>query len=124
MRELESAAFLQLLDTTWQPWCLTQWAVRVKHSFHHLPQGHEEYNEYCIWNGWKLYQHDDPLQYSEFCLLSFGLTGISLTGTNSGKGWFCKPHIQTTTNKQSRAWLASGTVCGHITEYMPNHLPV
>ena len=68
MRELESAASLQLLDTTWQPWCLRQWAVRVKHGFHHSPQGREEYNEYCIQNGWKLYQHDDPLQYSEFCL--------------------------------------------------------
>ena len=68
MRELESAAFFQLLDTTWQPRCLTQWAVRVKHGFHHSPQGREEYNEYCIRNGWKLYQHDDPLQYSEFCL--------------------------------------------------------
>ena len=65
-KELESTSPQQLLDITWQPRCLRQWAVRVKHGFHHSPKERVAYNEYCIQKGWKPYQHDNPLNYSKF----------------------------------------------------------
>lgn len=64
--ELESANRKQLVNTTWKPYCLTQWAVRVKHGFYHSPQGRKAYQEHCARQNLQLYQHDNPLLYGKF----------------------------------------------------------
>jgi hypothetical protein len=64
--ELESTKPARLLETTWEPTTLRQWAVRLKHHFHHTPTARALYEQYCIRNGWKPYRHDDPLLYGKF----------------------------------------------------------
>jgi hypothetical protein len=65
-KELESTIPDQLLESTWQPRCLRQWAVRVNHGFHHSPMGRVSYQEYCARNKWRPYLHDNPLVYGKF----------------------------------------------------------
>jgi hypothetical protein len=64
-QELQCTKPEKLLETTWQPQTLKQWAVRLKHNFHHSPQARVSYQQYCVRNGWKPYQHDDPLFYGK-----------------------------------------------------------
>jgi hypothetical protein len=65
-KELESTIPDQLLESTWQPKCLRQWAVRVNHGFHHSSKGRVAYQEYCVRNKWQPYLHDNPLVYGKF----------------------------------------------------------
>lgn len=65
-KELDSTPRDRLLDITWQPKCLWQWAVRVNHGFSHCSKGREAYEEYCARHKWQPYRHDNPLTYGKF----------------------------------------------------------
>jgi hypothetical protein len=69
-KELDSTRADQLLANTWQPKCLLQWAVRVNHGFNHSQRGRVAYEEYCAQHKWQPYQHDNPLMYGKFDLIT------------------------------------------------------
>lgn len=61
--EIESTPQPRLIDNTWLPSILVQWAVRVQHGYGHSHYGRREYLLECTEMGWRPYQHEDPLLY-------------------------------------------------------------